>query len=126
MSIFTIIKNCLLNKKLIPKDSGTSISIHIFDDGFYDIEFKLSSKTEQDAKKIGKILFMLNSGKLYDNFTEKLMDYAKSSDLETSEFMIRIIYNWGQYLKKDQNSVTYDDIEPMIKPSKVFSNTIKA
>lgn len=121
MSIFTIIHKWF-HKNNANQKSGNSINIKISEDGFFDIFYNIEHGRESDIDAFTTLLFKMNSGKLYDDFIEQLLNHAKEKENHTS-FILKVIYSWGSMIKQNKNTSIEKD-EPVVRPTKVFSSGV--
>lgn len=121
MSIFTIIKNKIFRKNIEDTIPTNSININIYDDGFYDLKLNLTSTNKKDAENLSKLLFDINSGKLYDLFITEMTNEASKND-KMSIFMVTTMNMWQNLFVKQKNQAKNlaNSNLPVIKPSKVF------
>jgi hypothetical protein len=121
MSIFTIIKNKIFRKNIEDTIPSNSINIIIYDDGFYDLKLNLISTNKQDAENLSKLLFDINSGKLYDLFITEMTNEASKND-KMNIFMVTTMNMWQNLFVKQKNQAKNlaNSNLPVIKPSKVF------
>jgi len=121
MSIFTIIKNKIFRKNIEDTIPSNSININIYDDGFYDLKLNLISTNKQDAENLSKLLFDINSGKLYDLFITEMTNEASKND-KMNIFMVTTMNMWQNLFVKQKNQAKNlaNSNLPVIKPSKVF------
>jgi hypothetical protein len=120
MSIFTIIKNKLFSKKnKVHNLKKNSIIIHVYEDGFYDLDLDLNYYDKDKLKILSKMFYEMSAGNMGTFFISGLIDQANKNP-QNSVYLLEIITEWNKLSANKNKKIIQKTEGPLIRPSQVF------
>src|SRR3954469_6327359 len=105
-------------------DPVITLHFNINSEGQIHIETQWSASTEDYAKALGRLLFVVNEGAFKADIINLLQEYVKETP-DSTAFISAVIAQWSKLVQeKERNKNEQEDL-PLVEPEGFFSNDKK-
>ena len=103
-------RNQVLRENIVPNNS---LLFFINPSGDPFIKIRIENTEDFSAINFGKLLCLINDGKMQQNILDVLLDISKQNDM-SQKFVQKVLLTW-----KDENNKEYSELHlnPLIKPT---------